>query len=93
MSIPTAVRVKLVADPKSVISIASSNLDRWEKSYGFTPGWMTGWRAILDGGVVEILRVIDGTDERSILLRSSSPFAGVLTEDERSVVYGNYKST
>ncbi len=79
--------MKLLADPPSVISIARNNLSRWEKSYGYTPQWMADWRVILDGGVVEILRVIDGTDERSILLRSSSPFTGVLSEDERSAIY------
>ena len=42
------------------------------------------WKLILDGPFEEILGVLEGTDERSVRLRQSSPFCGILTNGERT---------
>jgi len=41
------------------------------------------WRALLESGADAVLDVLTSTSQEAIELRQNSPFAGVLTEDER----------
>lgn len=45
--------------------------------------YLLQWLDILDRGIEEALAVAVEDTERGQVLRSASPFAGVLTEDER----------
>jgi len=47
---------------------------------------MSEWEQILNNGISSIIDILDGKDEKSILLRSSSPFAGVISNKERMKV-------
>ncbi len=73
----------LANNPEQVINKGQKNLERWAEKFGYLPGWVIEWQSILTGGVSAINRVLDSTDEHSTLLRSSSPFAGVLSNKER----------
>jgi len=44
------------------------------------------WRAILDGPISGVFAVLEGEDERSMRLRQSSPFCGILTPAERTAI-------
>ncbi|MBU3665173.1 MAG: hypothetical protein FGM15_04750 [Chthoniobacterales bacterium] len=44
------------------------------------------WRGILDGPLSGILAALESEDERSIRLRQSSPFCGILTTAERTAI-------
>ena len=44
------------------------------------------WRAILDGPIAGVFAVLEGVDERSMRLRQSSPFCGILTPAERTAI-------
>ena len=44
------------------------------------------WRAILDGPISGVFAVLEGVDERSMRLRQSSPFCGILTPAERTAI-------
>jgi hypothetical protein len=44
------------------------------------------WRAILDGPISEVFAALEGRDERSVRLRQSSPFCGILTPAERTSI-------
>ena len=44
------------------------------------------WRAILDGPISGVFSVLEGVDERSMRLRQSSPFCGILTPAERTAI-------
>ena len=46
---------------------------------------------LLDGGVDEIVDVLVGTDERSSELRQNSPFAGVLSDEDRRHVLASFR--
>jgi len=44
------------------------------------------WRVILDGPISGVFAVLEGVDERSMRLRQSSPFCGILTPAERTAI-------
>jgi hypothetical protein len=44
------------------------------------------WRAILDGPLPAVIETLEGEDEKSVRLRQSSPFCGILTPAERTAI-------
>lgn len=77
------VKQELLSDPDKVISIGKSNLKRWKGKYEREPTWMKEWSVLLAQGVSAIASILEGLDEKSILLRSSSPFTGIVSQKER----------
>lgn len=68
----------------SPLQKARSNLERWELQFGgVLPDGYLEWVAILDSGLDAVLRVLEGDDQEAVRIRSSSPFAGVLSPRER----------
>jgi hypothetical protein len=49
------------------------------------------WRAILDGPLSGVFGVLQGEDERSMRLRQSSPFCGILTPAERTSILMSHR--
>jgi hypothetical protein len=82
-----AVAVRLHAEPEAVLEHARRNLDRWAEGDAFGPGELTSleeWRRILDEVDVErLVEVITDPSDEGQRLRSSSPFVGVLSPEER----------
>ncbi len=79
---------RLRKDPDRVIAKARENIERWGWLRDFPdpkkrPGFMVEWLSLLDGPLEALQAVLTGTDERSVLLRSSSPFAGIVSYRER----------
>ena len=79
---------RLQKDPDRVIAKARENIERWGWSRDFPdpkkrPGFMVEWLFLLDGPLETLQTVLTGTDERSVMLRSSSPFAGIVSYRER----------
>lgn len=79
---------RLQKDPDRVIAKARENIDRWGWLRDFPdpkkrPGFMAEWLSLLDGPPEALQTVLTGTDERSVMLRSSSPFAGIVSYRER----------
>src|SRR4051812_229075 len=71
---------KLRTQP-SLVSVAVDNLDRWERLRG--PDSATDeWRALLDAPLPDLLRLLTEESENADRLRQSSPFAGILSEEE-----------
>jgi hypothetical protein len=46
----------------------------------------------LSGTVSQITQILTEQSERATRLRQSSPFAGILTEDERQAIYESYST-
>lgn len=87
-----AVAGKLVANPGRSLTIARRNLrnlfvhhprDRSRR-------WLVEWAKVLDGSLDELLVVLTSKSQRSVELRQNSPFAGVLTDAERSRVLASF---
>jgi excisionase family DNA binding protein len=83
-----AIAGKLVADPRSVLKKARNNLThiREVSSRNANNRWLSEWQALLNGPVIDVLDALTSRSPRARELRQNSPFAGVLTEDERQRV-------
>ena len=82
---------KMLAQEDEVLRIARENLGRWLESESFAGSEKSAlleWQAILENSAPEEIRKIitQDTDEGQ-RLRSSSPFAGVLSEAEREKIW------
>ena len=82
-----AVAEHLRAEPEAVLERARRNLDRWAEGDAFGAGERASleeWRGILDGADVErLVEIMTDTSEEGQRLRSSSPFVGALSPEER----------
>jgi hypothetical protein len=78
---------RLRAEPEAVLERARRTLDRWAEGDAFGPGeWasLEEWRGILGEADVErLIRIMTDTSDEGQRLRSSSPFVGTLSPEER----------
>ena len=82
-----AVAERLGERPDAVIEHARQNLTRWLEGDAFGPGERQAveeWRKLLDvSDVGQLIGIITDTSDEGQRLRSSSPFVGALTPEER----------
>ena len=82
-----AVAKRLRAEPEAVLERARQNLNRWTEGDAFGPGEQASleeWREILgEADVDHLIETITDTSEEGQRLRSSSPFVGALSPEER----------
>jgi hypothetical protein len=87
LSLHRAVAEKMITNEAEVLRIARNNLERWLKSPSFEGVErfaLLEWQNILNTyRPDEIRRIMTAETDDGQRLRSSSPFAGVLTRDER----------
>ena len=79
---------KLKLNP-SLVDIATSNIRKWGTSD--RPA-LKEWEDLLKKGVGYIVGFLQERSENAARLRQSSPFAGVLSEDERLGIYEAFRS-
>ena len=78
------IAARLRADPDAVLAKASLNLQRWRAQFGGTlPYCYREWERILSGNLSVLECLLEADDENALRLKSSSPFAGILTPRER----------
>jgi len=83
---------KISRDP-GLLDKARANLERWSaKSEDPLPQYLHEWQEILKRPWPEIAEIITRMSDDATRLRSSSPFAGVLTADERNQVYAAFRA-
>jgi hypothetical protein len=83
---------KISRDP-DLLDKAKANLERWSaKSKDPLPHYLHEWQELLDRPWPEIAEIITSMSEDATRLRSSSPFAGVLTSDERKKIYAAFRA-
>jgi hypothetical protein len=84
LALHEAVAARLEAHPE-LLDVARRNLARW-LSHG-TQGALLEWQALLDRvSVSEVVTLLRSESETAARLRQSSPFAGVLTPEERRAI-------
>jgi len=81
---------KLARDP-SLLSKPRQNLENWSARWQHPPRWVQEWRQILGLPWQQIAALIAEPSERAARLRQSSPFAGILTPEERSRIYDAFR--
>jgi hypothetical protein len=83
---------KISRDP-DLLNKARENLERWlAKTKGPKPRYLREWRQILERPWPAIAELITSMSEEANRLRSSSPFAGVLTQEERDQIYAAFRT-
>lgn len=87
-----AVAGKLVLDPPSVLKKAKENLSHLQEVHPGAKRWLAEWGSLLDGPTDGILEALTSPAPRARELRQNSPFAGVLTEEERARVLAAFVS-
>jgi hypothetical protein len=89
LALHEAVAAKLQANPQ-LLDVARENVDRWLES-GPRPA-LIEWRRLLETtSLPELLALLLAADERGAWLRQSSPFAGVLSPEERQFILDRYE--
>jgi len=86
-----AIAEKLRRQPE-LMEIARDNLARWSRTNTASQWYWDRWRELLQRPMEELLRVLLEESERMTALRQTSPFAGVLTPQERWAIYAEFAS-
>lgn len=81
-----AVAARVVEEPQLVLAHARANLARLlaTSARGSARVWLQQWGTILAGPVEDVLDALTSRSPRSRELRQNTPFAGVLSEDQRA---------
>ena len=82
---------KIERDP-SLIRIAVRNVERWSAKWDVPPPWLEEWREILDQPWQYVTAIITEPSENAARLRQSTPFAGILTNRERWLIYKAFRA-
>ncbi len=80
----TAVAGRIAREPSAALSRARRNLDRMAVAHGEPSRWLRRWRDVIDRGPETVISVLTSDTPEARELRQNSPFAGVLTERERT---------
>jgi hypothetical protein len=92
LAMHTLIARKLTRDP-GLLAVARANLRRWSKRSGSnTPAWLEEWQAILKRPWREVAALVTEWSPHATRLRQSSPFAGVLTPQERKRIYDAFRA-
>jgi len=83
---------KISRNPE-LLNKARENLEHWAaKAKGPKPRYLREWELILARPWPAVTDLITSMNEEATRLRSSSPFAGVLTRKERDQVYAAFRT-
>lgn len=78
---------KLLQDPDHVLEQAEAQLDLLhEVASDRSKPYLDAWRTLLDGPRVELVRVLMSTNQHDVELLKVSPFATLLSDDDRAEV-------
>ena len=88
LALHAAVAEKIQFNP-ALVEKARANLSRWRTS--LNGSWLDEWQAILDGPIEGVIACLRDRSERAVRLRQSSPFAGLLSAQERRAIYESFR--
>lgn len=76
---------KLLRQPE-LLKVARRRLEKMRVTTPYSHTYVERWENLLSGPIESVLQVLGADDEESKALRHASPFAGLLSEQERSAV-------
>jgi hypothetical protein len=84
---------KIERDPE-LLEVARRNIERWstQRSSDRLP-WLSEWRELLNQPWQTVAALITEPSENAARLRQSSPFAGILTNQERWRIYEAFRTS
>lgn len=85
---------RLVIDPETVLDRVRTNLERLHSVHtrGMAARYVERWRALVDGDLDGVLDALTSPRPYAVELRQNSPFAGVLSEDDRQACLSSFRS-
>lgn len=88
-----AVAGRVVMNPDDAISRARRNIERLRDVHptDMASKYLERWRAMIDGDLDHLLDMLTSRNPYAIELRQNSPFAGVLSEDERQACLATFR--
>ena len=90
LALHTAVAAKLEARPE-LLEVARQNLRQWLKTRPVAA--LLEWQDVLDrASLSDVIGILRSASDDAARLRQSSPFAGVLSPDERLSILQTYES-
>ena len=90
LALHEAVAAKLEAHPQ-LLDVARRNLERWLNQDPATA--FREWRRMLDSTpLADVVALLRSSSDEATRLRQSSPFAGLLTTEERCAIMGASES-
>ena len=91
LALARAIADKLRRDP-ALLEVARENIRRWKVSLHPWPPALQEWESVLALGLETALATLTKDGPQGRRLRQSSPFAGVLTPQERNAIFEEYES-
>ena len=87
-----AVAGQIAVNPNAAHRLAKQNLVKMNKhARGQATAWLDEWDKLLNGQIGDMLTALTSRSPRGRDLRQNSPFAGILSEDERMQVLSSWK--
>lgn len=86
-----AIASKLLQDP-SLLNIATSNITRWKKQNTFPQPYLDEWLIYIYSDMETLIDFMTSLTEEAQRLRSSSPFAGILSNSERLTIFDLFQN-
>jgi len=85
---------RLALDPDGVLALAARNLRHLREVHprGMTAHWLDRWQQVLDSGEDAVFSVLTSPSAEAAELRQNSPFAGVLSEEERAAALQAFRN-
>jgi len=78
---------------RKLLDVPRNNLKRWRQRWGTdVPKWFVEWQEILRRPWPDIAALITEPSEAAARLRQSTPFAGVLSAEERERIYEAFRA-
>ena len=92
LALHRAIADKLRRDP-SLIQAALDNLDRWSLQNGRSQPYWDAWRELLSRPIEILLALLVEDSEKMAALRQATPFAGILSPQERWEIYARFETS
>lgn len=90
LALHRAIADKLRRDP-SLIQVALANIDRWSLQNSRSQPYWDAWRELLRGPLDVLLPLLVQESDRMTVLRQATPFAGILSPQERWAIYARFE--
>jgi hypothetical protein len=80
-------------DPEATLAKARINITTMRRAHhqSSAESWVEEWSRLLDGPLDTLLDILTARSVRALELRQNSPFAGVLSEEERQATLTTFR--
>ncbi len=84
---------RLTMDPEATLAKARMNITTMRRAHrqSSAESWIDEWSRLLDGPLDTLLDILTARSVRALELRQNSPFAGVLSEEERQATLTTFR--